>query len=982
MKLFLLALALSLCPILSAQTAVAQNFLEFTGLSPYTSYKTFETEHFIFIYQDGFLEFTELAAKHYEHAHTILSPILKWQPRQKTTVVIADNEDSANGFAMPPLRVGMVLIATPPDAWMSTSYSEDWIKLLVFHEYTHMLNIDPTTEWMEGLRILFGDIVRPNGLWPVWMLEGLAVYFETRTSQFGRGRSPYYDSVVRAYYQDGRLGSQKKFGITLDRVNGDFPFFPGGEVPYLFGYHLWNQFAKDQNNDEKMGDYSLHSSHRIPYFIEWNLENVAGKNWIDYWNSFIAESKTRFSEQLQKVKDQGETKIEWITNAGYSAQGGVISPNGEWLAYSETSKERRAGLYLYNFRTKEKKRIIDKFSGVGMGFSPDGRYLIFSALERYDTYGFFSDLFLYDFQKDEAKIIAHGARAKDPSFSPDGKKITYIKVNKASHQLVSASISIQENKVTLKDTHLAYDASKYSILGSPRFVNENEIVFSQQTLGRGQSDLIITEEKTRISRVLVGDGKMNRFPFPDGKGNLVYVSDLDGIENVYRISLDEKLTTKVSNIFTGVNLPFTGPDGTLYASVMTSNGYEIAKLSESTLPIFKTTQRNAFPSAPVSMTEALVSPELKFDRNQIRDYSPWSSMVPRQWAPVYQITTGTNQGTAIHGSVLGFDSSFKQQYVLGLHYHFKPKQFDFDLEYTISHFRPIITLSAEAYTHDIGSGDNRDEYRRTQEVMASLSYPIQWTYSSLHPNLYGFLDWRRIYQLETNQRLGSTNFEFARPMVPGYGASLTYSRLERSRLAFMPEEGIELTAIGEARVNGDDFTLYKYLAMATQYIRVGDHSVLKPRVRWLGSSHPTGYERGYAMLEGKSTSDYSSRGVRSSLRRLELRGYSDMVFRNRATGIASTDFHFPVDWLFSGVYNTLPVFLKQMHGFVFGETAYIPSQRYGDLFLPSFGFGLNLETTLFIRAPVTFSAEMHNGTNKNFGGDQLFFFSITSDGLF
>ena len=85
-------------------------------------------------------------------------------------------------FTAPPLRIGIVLIATPPDVYFSTSYTEDWIKLLVFHEYTHMLNIDATTEWMEALRVLFGDVVRPNSLWPVWMLEGLAVYYETRTS--------------------------------------------------------------------------------------------------------------------------------------------------------------------------------------------------------------------------------------------------------------------------------------------------------------------------------------------------------------------------------------------------------------------------------------------------------------------------------------------------------------------------------------------------------------------------------------------------------------------------------------------------------------------------------------------------------------------------------------------------------------------------------------------------------------------------------
>jgi Tol biopolymer transport system component len=984
MKQLLLALMFFSVPFVGSN-ARAQNFLELASLSPYTHYKTFETEHFEFIYQEGFFEFTELAAKHLEHAHTILSPILKWQPRHKTTVLIADNEDSANGFSMPPLRVGLVLIATPPDSWMSTAYSEDWIKLLVFHEYTHMLNMDATTEWMEGLRILFGDVIRPNGLWPVWMLEGLAVYYETRTSTLGRGRSPYYDSILRAYFNEGKLGTSKDFGMTLDRVNGDFPFFPSGEVPYLFGYHLWNQFAKDQNNDEKMGDYSINSSHRIPYFIEGNLQNVAGKNWIDYWNSFVTDSGTRFSAQIKKIKEDGETQPEFVTHAGYAAQGGVFSPDGLWMAYTRTSKERRQGLYLVDLKTGQEKRVTDKISGVGMSFSPDSRFLVFSALERFDTYSFYSDLFLYDVQKDKVRTLAHGARAKDPSFSPDGKKITYIEDSKASHWLKSAKIEINDHgEGTLSDIHDAYTPPAFTILGSPRFINNDEIVFSYQELGKAQADLVITSENNSGSHVLVSDGKMNRYPYPSGQNEIVYISDLDGIENIYQIGVDGNFRTKLSNVVTGANLPFTAPDGSLYASVMTSNGYEIAKLANQTSPRFKMNEVNAQPSAPASLSDALQSPELKINREDERDYSPWKSLAPRMWQPFTSTTYSSHDGFSLREDVLGFDSTGKQQYELIGGYNFKPKTVDLTLNYTFSYFRPVITLAAMSLTHDVGTGPNASQYRQTQELFAVASFPIRWTYSGLFPSVYGFMDWRTVRDLSTGENVGPSqnDFEFQKPMIPGFGGSLTFSRTEKSQLGFMPEEGTILSAVGEARTNPDEFTLYKYLLSASQYIRVGDHSVLNPVVRWLGSSRVTGFERGYALLQGKDTGNLFDRGVNSSLKRLEIRGYSDITILTKSTGVASLDYHFPIDDIFSGAHNTLPLFFRQMHGFVFAETAYTPSPRFGNLFFPSFGAGINLDTTLFIRAPVTFSFEMQNGTNKDFGGDQLFFFSLSSNGFF
>jgi len=981
----LVLFGLSFLPAAHAQTSI--DLIDLAGLSPYTHYRTFETEHFTFIYPDGYAAFAKLAAKHIEHAHTILSPILQWTPRSKTTVLVTDNTDSANGLTMPALRVGIILNATPPDAWMSTSYSDDWIKLLVFHEYTHLLNIDATTEWMNLVRILFGDVIRPNGLWPVWMLEGLAVYYETRTSTMGRGRSPEYDSILRAFYVDGKLGNRSDFGVTLDRVNGDFPFFPGGEVPYLFGYHLWNEFAKDQS-DAKMGDYSIRSSHRIPYFIEGNLENVTGKNWIDYWDSFLAASKTRFDGQIQKIREEGETKPEFVSQAGYEAQGGTISADGKWMAYTRVSKDSQEGLWLRDLSDGDEHRIQDKNSGVGMAFSPDSRYLVFSTIERYDTYSTFSDLELYDLKKNRVQTLAHGLRAKDPSFSPDGKQITFIQDAKASNWLKCADIAIDnDGNAALSNFHDAYTPPEFSILGNPHFIDDHQIVFSMQTLGHAQSDLILADSHQGGSRVLVADGNMNREPYPTAEG-ILYISNLDGIENVYRISADGKFKTKLSNLITGASLPFSGPDGTLYASVMTSEGYEIAKLasglksvspSTPNPPSFHPGQVVAHPDAPTPLADALQSPELKFDPSP-RDYSPWKSMLPREWAPITYATYGSLEGFSMWGSLLGFDSTGKQQYLAWAGYHFKPKTFDFNLDYTIYAFRPMIDLSVSAITNDIGIGPHDSEFTRTYEAFASLGFPIRWTYSSLLPQIYGFVDWRGAYDLDSGNRVASNDFELAKPLIPGFGAQIGYSRVERSPLGFMTEEGTELSLASEARNNPDEFTLYKYMARASQYIPIGSHSVLNPVVRWLGSSRITGTERGYSLLESRDPNNVFDRGTGSSLKRLEFRGYTH-TFLTRSSGVASVDFHFPVTWIFSGLHHTLPVFFNQAHGFVFAETGYVPSTRFGNLFLPSYGLGLNLDTTLLVRAPITFSFEMQNGTRKDFGGDQTFFFSMSASAL-
>ena len=41
------------------------SYLETAGLSPYTRYKTFDTDHFHFVYADGYFDFTAKAAGYF-----------------------------------------------------------------------------------------------------------------------------------------------------------------------------------------------------------------------------------------------------------------------------------------------------------------------------------------------------------------------------------------------------------------------------------------------------------------------------------------------------------------------------------------------------------------------------------------------------------------------------------------------------------------------------------------------------------------------------------------------------------------------------------------------------------------------------------------------------------------------------------------------------------------------------------------------------
>ena len=70
--------------------------------------------------------------------------------------------------------------------------------------------------------------------------------------------------------------------------------------------------------------------------------------------------------------------------------------------------------------------------------------------------------------------------------------------------------------------------------------------------------------------------------------------------------------------------------------------------------------------------------------------------------------------------------------------------------------------------------------------------------------------------------------------------------------------------------------------------------------------------------------------------------------------------------MFSQALELCPFFFQQVYGFVFGETAFIPNTiHYGNLYLPSVGGGLSLDTSLLSRVPVRFSLQVENGMKRD-----------------
>ena len=173
---------------------------------PSFTWTTLETPHFLIHYHQGGEALARKTAQIAEDVHARLVPRIKWEPKGKTQVVLVDAMDEANGMTtVIPYNI-MVLLLTQPvgEPGFGTTPYEDWMRTLITHEYTHVLQLDMVTGGLGGvMQPIFGRFYFPNALQPIWLIEGLAVYEETAQTAGGRGRSAGADMVLRMATLEG-----------------------------------------------------------------------------------------------------------------------------------------------------------------------------------------------------------------------------------------------------------------------------------------------------------------------------------------------------------------------------------------------------------------------------------------------------------------------------------------------------------------------------------------------------------------------------------------------------------------------------------------------------------------------------------------------------------------------------------------------------------------------------------------------------------
>ena len=139
----------------------------------------------------------------------------------KTRLIIADDADAAGGWATPYPYNQILITPTPPlgEPGLGTTRHDDWLRLVITHEYTHVLQLDMALAAPAGACARSsGRLYFPNALQPAVADRGAGDLEETELTAGGRGRSPGAEMILRMAALEGPLPDPRPDGGLARRA--------------------------------------------------------------------------------------------------------------------------------------------------------------------------------------------------------------------------------------------------------------------------------------------------------------------------------------------------------------------------------------------------------------------------------------------------------------------------------------------------------------------------------------------------------------------------------------------------------------------------------------------------------------------------------------------------------------------------------------------------------------------------------------------
>lgn len=971
MKSIFIAIVLLLC--LSSVSHAARFDTSFT-------FSTVETPHFSIHFHQGLEEVARKAALFAEEAHDKLSKDFTWQMREKTEVVLIDNSDFNNGFATALPYNTIYIFVVPPSLSSTLGEYDDWLKVLITHEYTHIVTLDPVRGYWKVMREIFGKpmpgvdplsqllflvTTQPNMFMPRWWHEGLATWSETEHTGVGRGRSSFYDMIFRMAVADDNLP-------TIAQMNGDVPDWPGGSLPYIYGYRL-QQYIADTYGKESLGKLTFAHAGRFPYFISAPPQDLFdGKSYRDLYDDMIASLRREESQRIKILSTVPFTSLRTLPIRGEELTNPRFSPDGSRIAFTRNDPHDHTVTVVTD---RSGKNTVAEFrrnySDGSLCWSPDGGSLYLTQAEIDNGFNTYQDLYVYDFAHNSVSRLTNGQRFGSVELSPDGKRFAMVVSRRGS-----------QNLALLERTSVGVEAAPrlvtdYSLLrvSSPRWSPDGTTISYALTDNASRTAIHLYDVATAKDRELFSVNHTAAYPVWSRDGSiLLYVSDETGVFNLFAYDLKEGKSRQVSHLLGGALQPDLSPDGkSVIFSSYDSHGFSIAEMpldSEKWLlergPSLPTTRKAPLPTAG---GDAKDSPAAKTNASP---YSSMGTLLPRFWLP--RLSDDGSDSTVFGLFTAGSDVLGYHSYSLTADYGSERKRGYFNLNYQNDYFYPTIFLKAHSepllYASLLQRGDY---YELNQGGTIGASFPINYLESGYSISAgYQLRDQKALSNLDSKGRFNGISIFQGRQ--DNLFTGISFDNVLRYPYSVSSEEGRRISLLyrrfGRELGNKEDSS--EISAEYQEFLRL-PFAAEKHQVLYLRLAG--------ALADGTSTfgqRSFQIGGIPSDLNPYPLRGYLSRSETGRYVATGTLEYRIPIFFPMHGP-GTLPAFAEKVHGALFVDAGEVwdSGSFSGSAVKVGAGFEARMDVTLGYWLKVTPALGFAHGFSP--GGESQLYFTVYVD---
>ncbi|HEY2431476.1 MAG TPA: hypothetical protein VGI12_02305 [Vicinamibacterales bacterium] len=690
---------------LAAVVAIASPSDAATRYDPRLRFRTWPTEHFDIHAHQGEEVLAARLAPIAERVRRRFEASLG-VPRGRVQVILVDQTDVANGWATPFPYDTIEVTAVPPLEEDLIGNTTDWLELVFTHEYTHILHLDRSRGFMNGVRHVFGraPLVFPNQFLPIWQIEGLATYEESRQTGEGRIDAGDFRAIVDTAARQGRFA-------PIDRANGGLDDWPGGNSAYAYGAYF-HQYLSDRFGPARIDALADATAGRLPLFGAGAFHQVFGKSVGTLWRDFAAWRASPAG--AQSTTDAAARRL---TTDGFVVAAPRVAADG-WIYYSTSNADGFPA--LLRLRNGERDRLAWRVAGDRTSVSGD--WVVFDQVALVRSVALLSDLYAVPRNGGAVIQLTHEARAAQPDVSPDGRRIACVALRPGRHILALLDFDPRARdtppRVLIDDEASDFSGPRWSpdgarLVAGRRHAGGYELVLvnpadgSLQTLVRRADARLITPSWSADGRTILFAADPGDAPF-----------------NVFAVDVATRAVRQITDSLSGAQAPEIAPDGSLVYIGYSAGGYDLYSLPPAFL-LRSPSDRSADPlpgnSRVREQPEAAEQPAVV-----PRSYAPLRTLAPTYWEPIAQTDAGETQLGVSTGMS---DALGRHTYSAWAAWSAARARPDWSASYAYDRWRPTMFASYGDDTDPVRDGETR-----MRQVFAGALLPfrhIRWSQTLL-----------------------------------------------------------------------------------------------------------------------------------------------------------------------------------------------------------------------------------------------------------